>query len=364
MMTSVANSQSKPAAFAGVPIRNVWHMLVYSWRKLPLLKRWQTDVESAPTLDGLFAKILSNLVRERMRIGLGRSYTSTAQLLNGVRGQIDFDQSVKQLSFQNARAFCHFQTFSPNVLKNQIIRSTLHYLAQQGDFGPDRSSASSLRSQLRRLVRDLDYIDLIELELDTIRKQELERDDHDYRLMLAICNIILQRRMPTQTAGLKNLYAVERDEKFLWRLFEQFIVNFFQLRLVEWTIHGQQKIYWPAEQEMKFLPLMKPDIVIQHKQSGRMFVIDTKFTGRSLVKGRFDNWTFQSEHIFQIYSYLRSQEEESAEHRSATGMLLYPAVGFDLSEQTEIQGHKLMWQTVDLTKPWQDIEAALVQIVK
>lgn len=328
-------------------------MLVYSWKKLPLLKRWQTDVESAPTLDGLFATILSNLVRERMRIGLGRSYTSTGQLLNGVRGQIDFDKSIKQLSFQNARAFCHFQTFSPNVLKNQIIRSTLHYLAQQGDFGPDRSLASPLRSKLRRLVRDLDYIDLIDLELDAIRKQELERDDHDYRLMLAICNIIVQRRMPTQTAGLKNLYAVERDEKFLWRLFEQFIVNFFQLRLAEWTIDAQKRINWPADEGASFLPVMRPDIVMRHNGNNQMVVIDTKFTGSS----------FKSAQLFQIYSYLRSQEERSQEHRSAVGMLLYPAVGNSFSKHAQIQGHNLIWQTVDLTKPWQDIEAALVQIV-
>ena len=348
-MTSVANSPNK---FAGVPIRNVWHMLVYSWKKLPLLKRWQPDVESAPTLDGLFATILSNVVHERMRIGLGRSYTSATQLLNGVRGRIDFAQSVKQLSFQNARAVCHFQTFSPNVLKNQIIRSTLHYLAQQGDFGADRSLASTLRSQIRRLVRDLDYIDLIELELDAIRKQELERDDHDYRLMFAICNIIVQRRMPTQTAGSKNLYAVERDEKFLWRLFEGFIVNFLDLRMVDWTIHAQKTIYWPAEEEAKFLPVMKPDIVMRHKGNSRVVVIDTKFTRDS----------FKSDQLFQIYSYLRSQEEVSEEHRSAIGMLLYPSVGINFSEQVQIQGHNIIWQAVDLTKPWQDIETSLIQI--
>src|SRR5437016_11080043 len=102
-MTTVEESQTRPATFANaVPIRNVWHMLVYAWKELRLLKRWQADVESAPTLDSLFATILSNLVRERMRIGLGHSYTSTAELLHGLRGRIDFDKSLKLLAFQNA----------------------------------------------------------------------------------------------------------------------------------------------------------------------------------------------------------------------------------------------------------------------
>src|SRR6185436_18698645 len=104
-MIGLEAEQTEPATFANaVPIRNVWHMLVYAWRELRLLKRWKTDVESAPTLDGLFARILSNLVRERMRIGLGRSYTSTAELIHGLRGRIDFDKSLKMLAFQNAQA--------------------------------------------------------------------------------------------------------------------------------------------------------------------------------------------------------------------------------------------------------------------
>jgi 5-methylcytosine-specific restriction endonuclease McrBC regulatory subunit McrC len=95
MIATVGENAITPATFAkGVPIRNVWHMLVYAWRELRLLHRWQADVESAPTLDALFAKILSNLVRERMRIGLGRNYTATGQLLHGLRGRVDFDKSL------------------------------------------------------------------------------------------------------------------------------------------------------------------------------------------------------------------------------------------------------------------------------
>src|SRR4030095_10380400 len=109
---------------------------------------------------------------------------------------------------------CRFQVFSPNVLKNQIVRSTLHGLSQRGDFGNDRETASALRHQLRRLVRDLDHIDLIELKPDIVRRQELERDDHDYRLMLAICQIILQRQMPTEAGGWRKLYGIDRDQKF------------------------------------------------------------------------------------------------------------------------------------------------------
>jgi 5-methylcytosine-specific restriction enzyme subunit McrC len=364
-MINVEAEQTEQVTFAkSVPIRNVWHMLVYAWRELRLLNRWKTDVESAPTLDSLFAKVLSNLVRERLRIGLGRSYESTAQLLHGIRGRIDFDKSLKLLAFQNAQAFCRFQDFSANVIKNQIIRSTLHHLAQRGDFGNDRAEASRLRHQVRRLVRDLDYIDLIELKPDIIRRQELERDDHDYRLMMAICHIIMQRLMPTETAGPKNLYGVDRDQMLLWKLFESFVANFFELRFTDWKVTAQKIIYWPAESKTDFLPVMKPDIVMRHKQSSRLVVIDTKFTGKSLVLGQYGDWKFNRDHIFQLYAYLRSQEERSVPHQTATGILLYPSVNFHLSQQVEIQGHKLRWETVDLSQPWQDIETSLIQLAE
>ena len=363
MTATVEQEPVKPATLAnGVPIRNVWHMLVYAWRELRLLNRWQVDVESAPTLDGLFAKILSNLVRERMRIGLGRNYTSASQLLHGLRGRVDFDKSLKRLAFQNGLAFCRFQIFSANVLKNQIIRSTLHNLSQRGDFGSDQKDASLLRHQLRRLVRDLDNIDLIEVKRDAVRRQELERDDHDYRLMLAICHIILQNQMPTEVAGTRKLYGVDRDWKFLWQLFETFIANFFQLRMTDWTVLTQKTMYWPTDGGTDFLPVMKPDIVMRYKPSGQLVVLDTKFSRHILTTGQFGNATLNRDHLFQIYAYLRSQEEKSSNHQSATGVLLYPSVHYQLSESTRIQGHVMRWETVDLTKPWQEIEASLIEL--
>ena len=62
-----------------------------------------------------------------------------------------------------------------------------------------------------RLVRTLDGIDLIELTPDIIHRQQAERQDHDYRIMLAICDLILQRRMPTEFAGQSYVSQLERD---------------------------------------------------------------------------------------------------------------------------------------------------------
>ena len=51
----------------GIPIRNIWHMLLYAWNESPLndLRSWalqQAYVESAPSLDALLASVLIRLM--------------------------------------------------------------------------------------------------------------------------------------------------------------------------------------------------------------------------------------------------------------------------------------------------------------
>ena len=150
----------------GIPIRNLWHMLLYAWDEVPLdALRYLTleEVEQAPTLDALFASLLIQLMQERLRIGLGRNYVDTQQRLGGLRGRIDFGESLRQGSFERGEAVCDFQSYRTDEPGNQIIRSTLMRLAQTGQFQPETDSVKQLRHKLRRLIRDLDGIDLIEL---------------------------------------------------------------------------------------------------------------------------------------------------------------------------------------------------------
>ena len=63
----------------GIPIRNLWHMLLYAWNEPSLSNRIDMrDVVSAPTLDALFAIVLVKLIGQRMRVGLGHGYVPTS----------------------------------------------------------------------------------------------------------------------------------------------------------------------------------------------------------------------------------------------------------------------------------------------
>jgi 5-methylcytosine-specific restriction enzyme subunit McrC len=259
-------------------------------------------------------------------------------------------------------------------LNNQIIRSTLARLVKVGQFGPfdttsplraapETPAAQELQRRLRRLLRDLDGIDILELTPELIRRQSLGRNDHDYRLMLAICDLILQRTIPNGPGADAIVPVVDREQLVLYNVYERFVANFYRIHLKGWEVSAQKRLDWHARNTNERLPSMVPDLVLQKRSSGRILIIDTKFTVHSLVDNRWGKPVFDSSHLYQVYAYLKSQEHLSETHRNAVGILLYPAVGAGLSERIELRDHIIRIESVDLAAPWQEVERQLLEMV-
>jgi 5-methylcytosine-specific restriction enzyme subunit McrC len=363
-MASLSSTATAQTTAYGIPIRNLWHMLLYAWNESPHSPIWRmVSVERAPSLDALLATLLIKLVQQRLRIGLGRSYMAEQQTLRGIRGRVQFTKSLKQRTFERGQVLCEFENYSTNAPKNQIVRSTLLHLAQVGEFGPDRKQAEELRHGLRKLVQTLDGIDLIQLTADFIRRQQAKRQDHDYRVMLAICDLILQRKMPTEQAGHRYVSQLERDRFVLHRLYERFVANFYRHHLRQWHVSSQSVLAWPDKSSNQYLPTMKPDVVLKEESSGQIIILDTKFTAKSLIENRWGKEMFDPSHLYQIYTYLGTQAHLSDQHRRATGILLYPAITEELSEAVELQSHRIRVECVNLAASWQHIEQRLIDVI-
>jgi len=348
----------------GIPIRNLWHMLLYAWNEAPLKHEWTLEaVDQAPTLDALLGSVLMKLVQQRLRIGLEHDYIEEKRELSGGRGRINFAESLKKRSLERGQLFCEFHGYSSNSLKNQIIRSTLARLVKVGQFAPETPAVQELQQRLRRLLRDLDGIDFIELTPELIRRQLLGRNDHDYRLMLAICDLVLQRTMPNGPGADAIVPVVDREELVLYNVYERFVANFYRIHLKGWEVSAQKRLDWHARNPNERLPSMVPDLVLQKLSSDRILIIDTKFTAHSLVENQWGKPIFDSSHLYQVYAYLKSQEHLSEAHRNAVGILLYPTVRARLAERIELRDHVIRIETVDLAAPWQEVEGQLVEIV-
>jgi len=347
----------------GIPIRNIWYMLLYVIRATHLINRWKSEVEKAPNLDALLAGVLSEMVKQRIRTGLGRDYCRIEKEISGIRGRVNFNKSLKKLSLIQGRTCSRYQIYSRNVFKNQILRSTLARVGRMGNFGSDKVLAREYRDKVRSITLELKDIDIIDIKLDLIRREQLKEKDRDYRLMLSLCYILNRRLMPMEKSGSYSLPKVNRDELTLYAIYEKFVAEFYRDHLQEWVVRPQRVIRWPFEGETDYMPAMKPDLLLEHKETGKIIILDTKFTRRIIIKGQYDSATFNSSHLYQMYSYLRSQEGRSNQYQSAVGLLLYPSAKWDNSEEINIQGHTIRWETVDLAGRWEEIEKELLELI-
>jgi 5-methylcytosine-specific restriction enzyme subunit McrC len=363
-MVDKTNSKNPSFTEYGIPIRNLWHMMLYAWNELPDNSFVTSgEIESAPTLDALFALMLTRSMQQRLRTGLGHGYVSEAKILRGLRGRVNFSESLKDHSFEKGEANCNYQLYSANEPRNQIILSTISKLIQTGQFGPHPVEADALRHRLRWLVRSLDGIDRIELTPALIARHLSLQNDRDYRLMLSICELILQRQMPLEDPGSRPVPGFDREALILYRIYERFVANFYRIHLRDWEVSAQKRLDWHAEETNEHLPAMIPDLVLQERKTGRLIVLDTKFTTGSLVENQWGKPVYDSSHLYQMYAYLRSQEQISEAHRTASGILLYPAAQYGFSEKIQLPEHQIRMECVDLAVPWQKVESQLLEIV-
>ena len=348
----------------GIPIRNIWYMLLYAWNHADEISHWRADVESAPNLDALLASVLAGLMEQRLRRGLGRAYATKERSVRGVRGRIIFTESVRRQLFDRGEAHCRFPEFTADVPRNRIVKAIVRRLVSVGVMGPDDSDTAELRHRLRQIGRALYDVGDTEPSVAMIAREPLGRNDADYRVMLNICALFLQRWMPTEFTGESMVPSANRSELGpLYLLFERFVARFYAYHLADWDVFPHRTLFWHQALESPYLPVMIPDLLLKHQGSGSLIILDTKFTKESLPENQSNQKRFDSNHLYQIYTYLRTQEHLSEAHRHASGILLYPSVDSDLREQVVVQGHALRIESVDFASPWPEIEARLLGLV-
>ena len=198
--------------------------------------------------------------------------------------------------------------------------------------------------------------------------------DAEERRMLAAARLVFELAIPMETAGNALLAMADRDASPGWKLYEYAVAGFYGAVLSSqgWRVRHGHRLGWPVENPSpgleNILPGMVADIVLEHRgvnngAQPRRIIVDTKFM--SIVTGGWQRErSLRSGNIYQMYAYLRSQED--AGHPlslNSTGVLLYPSLGEDYDEAATIQGHRIRFVTVDLAADTPTIRRQLLRIV-
>jgi 5-methylcytosine-specific restriction enzyme subunit McrC len=326
--------------------------------------KWFGAAESSPDLLGLLSRILVETTRGLLKKQLGRTHSQRRGLLNGIRGRVEFGESIKHCAFDRAAAYCSYPELVIDTLKNRIIRSTLNRLATDPRLHDvDSIQESKLRHEIRAAVRMMHGVELIRITVSDFSRLQIGRNDRDYALPLAICALVHRLEMPTEHSGDRALTSLLRDEITFHALFESFVRNFYRVHLTQYDVK-REMLQWNDELGCELVPAMRTDISIIGKAAPRKrLIIDTKYSIATLVAAPYGKARFKSENLYQLYAYLRTQEDLSDAHRRAEGMLLYPTTGCDVDASMLVQGHRIRVATVDLAATWNDIEARLLALI-
>lgn len=337
-----------------IPIQNIYYLLCYAWNRLE--ERDMIDVSGIDTtsLVDLFAKVLCGGIEHLLRRGMDRGYVDFAEDSRCLKGKMLFSPTLKRNLLNKAQVHCEFDELSYNVLHNQILKSTLLNMIRVEGLD------SQLKDRLTGLCRRFNEVDAIELSYGVFNRVQLHRNNAFYDFLLNICELVFENLLASETPGKSKFRDFfQDDDKRMAALFEDFVRNFYKLETSGFKV-GREDILWQAEAideaSQAYLPKMETDISIEGH--GFKAVIDTKFYKDALAT-HYDAEKIRSQHIYQIFAYLKNLEKQGGVNSSCTGVLLYPTVKKELCLNYRMGSHKVMIHTLNLNQDWQAIDKDL-----
>lgn len=349
-----------------IPVRNLWLLMLYASHLFRDLEKAKRAVEDNPDdIPDLVAEILCSKVERRIRRNLSFGYRSREAVLTRVRGRIKLLETESHRLLDRGKIACRFDELTVDTPRNRLVLAALEQISKV-------VSCQSLARRCRALVVSLRRMGVSahrplhgEVSID-----RFGRHDTDDQPMVAAAHLAFNLALPTEDAGAKHLSLPDREKAWVRKLFEKGVAGFYDVVLGEigWRVEAGRRIGWLAEAETsgikRILPQMETDIVLEHSRAERRIVIDTKFNS-IVTRGRYREETLRSKYLYQIYSYVRSQEcEDDLLAAKASGMLLHPSVGEKVNEAVLIQGHEFRFATVDLGGTAAEIRERLLEVIE
>lgn len=235
-----------------IPIKNVFYMLAYAFRALDRKAYRPLESEDFANAEDLLAAILILGVEEQFKRGVSRAYIEEEAPLSAVKGRLLIEESIRTCR-RNARLVCARDEFSVNAYMNRILVTAMQALVRSEEVASARRKA--LRASLCMLweVTPLDPRNIL-------WNFRYDRNNQTYRLLMYVCRLVLEDRLPAQSDG-KKPGGLFDDDQTLPKLYEKFILGYFKRthprlqprsEFLDWTLENNDG--------RSLLPVMHPDV--------------------------------------------------------------------------------------------------------
>lgn len=342
-----------------IPIRNIYYLLSYAWRRLEEAELLAVGVDDTTELVDLCGRVLLSGVRNLRRRGLDRGYRSLEVRGATVRGRIDVGRTVREDLLRHGRVCCEYDELSLDVPHNRILKAAIAALLR------DPTLDSELGRDLVACLPWFGEVQCVQLVPSAFRSVQIHRNNAVYAFLMDVCRLIMERLLASEDAGGNLFRDFLRDDSAMRRLFEDFVRGFFEYELDD-VVVGARRIAWSGEAlddvSRSALPGMLTDVTIEW--SDKALVLDTKYTPHAMVMPPHgDSLKLRTGHLYQIYAYLRNVEAWGGKWVGCRGMLLYPCVGQKLDLRYRLGGHDVSIRSLDLAEPWAAVREELLGIV-
>lgn len=344
-----------------IPIANLFHLASYAFRSDPSYFAAAIDhplaAEAPHHIDALVG--LALIEAERLcRRGLARGYVEREAILPAPRGRILVGQSVAAGLLARPALACRFEEFTPDIPLNRMLARVLVRVLR------DERHASWLRHDAARLLQQLDGVEPPSARevAAPFERPVLHRHNAHYRPLVDLCELLEREWFPGDPSDEAErgwgLRAIERERRFLSRLFERFLYGWLQRHTP--SAVGAEVLTWPSpatdDVATQLLPTMRTDITL--RGPGQVRIIEAKFYAQPLVERR-GALRLRSGHLYQLLTYMHRTRAKAGADVAVDGLLCYAQVGETLDLHYELEGFPLRVLSVDLAGSWSAIEARL-----
>ncbi len=339
-----------------IPIHNIYYMLAYAFRDFRFNMFEDICGENFEDTHNLFAEILIRCVSSQLKQGLYKTYVSQEGALPVIRGRIDMLKTYVIQQSNPYRAFCNYDELSVNNPYNQVVKTTLQYLAKCSDVDENR------KQTIRQLIRFFTLIDPIDMASVHIEQFRFDRNNQNYQFLVYICLFIFKELLMTTNEGPYKLRTLSDDQ--IARLFEKFVLEYYRRHHPETKPRAAQ-VKWDVideESSTGILPTMQTDIMLTI--GDRTLIIDTKYYNHTL-QSNFDRDKIHSANLYQIYTYVNNYDVGHT--GKVNGMLLYAKTLDDPcldDKRTLRDGNVIYFKTLDLNRDFKEIANQLESILQ
>ena len=260
-------------------------------------------------------------------------------------------------STSTPQAVCQFDDLSPNVLHNQIIRSSIGSLIRADGIDP------ALRSGLLSTYGRLSGIDSVQIVDALFGRVQIHRNNRYYRFLLHVCKLLHSLKLPGHGQGGQKFNDLLSDEKKMEKVFEAFLRNFYKVKQRVFGRVQSEHLKWNTEaasgQNLEMLPVMITDVTLRNAH--RTIVLDAKYY-KDALQEHYGAKKAHSEHLYQLLAYLRA-ENAGEGLIIPEGILVYPTGESNVNASFVIDRYPVRLFTINLNQSWHLIEKDLLALV-